>query len=102
MFLLLQLMTSLIDLREKKRQQTKTKVKEHGLVLRLGKKEHQNQEMKEKLFNHNSRSPCPLNPFFKGQPHSIPEPFPSSIYSLLLPHYNALTTYMKQQTKLNP
>ncbi|KAK8888888.1 hypothetical protein M9Y10_033628 [Tritrichomonas musculus] len=98
-------MTSLIDLREKKRQQTKTKVKEHGLVLRLGKKEHQNQEMKEKLFNHNSRSPCPLNPFFKGQPHSIPEPFPSYIYlsnSLLLPHYNALTTYMKQQTKLNP
>lgn len=72
MFLLLQLMTSLIDLREKKRQQTKTKVKEHGLVLRLGKKEHQNQEMKEKLLNHKIRSSSPGNPYFKGQPHHIP------------------------------
>lgn len=73
--------------------------------IKIRGKNHQNQEMKEKLLNHKSRFPSPLNSFFKGQPHSIPEPFPCYIYlsnSLLLPHYNALTTYMKQQTKLNP
>lgn len=141
MFLSLFLMEPLVNLREKKRKQTKTKVKQQGLILRLGKKEHQNQEMKEKLLKCRSRSPSPVNPYFTGVPHHIPEPtntlirdirknarkqknhrkwsptimsifslaalisFPCYIYlskNLLLPHYNTLTAYMKQQTKLNP
>ena len=134
-------MQPLVCMREKKREQTKTKVKTQGLTLRLGKKIQENQEAKQKLLSSRSRSPSPRNPYFTGQPYHIPEPtntlvndiknncrvqknhrkwspkimslfalaalisFPCYTYlasNLLLPHYNTLNAFMKQQTKLNP
>ena len=134
-------MQPLVCMREKKREQTKTKVKTQGLTLRLDKKIQENQEAKQKLLSSRSRSPSPRNPYFTGQPYHIPEPtntlvndiknncrvqknhrklspkimslfalaalisFPCYTYlasNLLLPHYNTLNAFMKQQTKLNP